>query len=103
MMAVEVATIQDLVLENNMAQKKKVPTKKSKPPKPRKIDKAAPKHIKMLLSDDKGKKLGELIATAKVFTSGSVGFYANGKMINPKSGEVYQVGCSFTLVGSKPV
>ncbi|GHT93119.1 hypothetical protein FACS1894140_6000 [Spirochaetia bacterium] len=35
-------------------------------------------------------------------SSGSVGLYASDKITNPESGERYQYGLTFTLIGSKP-
>jgi hypothetical protein len=42
-----------------------------------------------------------MVASAKEFKTGSVGFYANGKVTNPKSGARYQVGMNVILIGSK--
>ena len=44
---------------------------------------------------------GTIVASSKEFKTGSVGFYGNGKLINPKSGAKYQVGANIILVGSK--
>jgi hypothetical protein len=44
---------------------------------------------------------GDLLATSKTFATGSVGYYGNGKIVI--DGQVYQVGVTLTLVGSKPV
>jgi uncharacterized protein (DUF2147 family) len=43
-----------------------------------------------------------MIAQPKDFSSGSVGFYGSDKVTNPESGERYQCGLTFTLIGSKP-
>jgi hypothetical protein len=43
-----------------------------------------------------------MYAQAKDFSTGSVGYYASEKTTNPESGERYQCGLSFTLIGSKP-
>ena len=45
---------------------------------------------------------GDIQALPKDFSSGSKGFYANGKLVNPESGARYQVSCSIVLIGSKP-
>lgn len=45
---------------------------------------------------------GDIQAMPKDFSSGSTGFYANGKIVNPESGARYQVSCSIVLIGSKP-
>ena len=45
-----------------------------------------------------------LVATVKPFSTGSFGYYANGK-VNVKVGDrnvLCQVGCTITVVGSKP-
>jgi hypothetical protein len=44
---------------------------------------------------------GDLLATKKQFSTGSVGYYGNGKVVIDE--QVYQVGVTLTLVGSKPV
>lgn len=43
---------------------------------------------------------GSLVATKKNFATGSVGYYANGKVVI--DGQSYQVGVTLTLIGSKP-
>lgn len=65
--------------------------------KPVKTDPKAPPSLTVDLGD-----WGKLVATSKIFSSGSCGFYANGKIANPNNGELYQVGCNITLIGSKP-
>ena len=42
-----------------------------------------------------------LKAAAKEFKTGSVGFYASGKVSNPQGGSTYQVGVNIVLIGSK--
>jgi hypothetical protein len=42
-----------------------------------------------------------LVANKKVFSTGSVGYYASGKVLI--EGQVYQSSINLTLVGSKPV
>jgi hypothetical protein len=48
-----------------------------------------------------GEVWGQIMAPAKDFKTGSTGFYANGKITNPNTGEKYQVGCNIILIGSK--
>jgi len=71
-------------------------------PEPKKTDGGAPSALTMELKSADGKPWGTLVASKKTFQSGSVGFYANGKAVNPESGEKYQIGCNITLIGSKP-
>ena len=48
-----------------------------------------------------GEVWGQIMAPAKEFKTGSCGFYANGKVIDPQTGTRYQVGCNIILIGSK--
>lgn len=48
-----------------------------------------------------GEVWGQIMAPAKEFKTGSSGFYANGKIIDPQSGNRFQVGCNIILIGSK--
>lgn len=48
-----------------------------------------------------GEVWGQIMAPAKDFKTGSTGYYANGKLMDPKTGEKYQVGCNIILIGSK--
>lgn len=41
-----------------------------------------------------------LVADAKTFSTGSQGFYANGKLV--VGGKPVQAGLTFTVIGSKP-
>ena len=52
---------------------------------------------KTLVVEIEGNKM---IATDKVFSSGSTGFYATGKIVI--DGEQYQVSLPIVKVGSKP-
>lgn len=52
------------------------------------------------LSDGNGSAYGDLIANAKVFSTGSRGFYANGKLVI--GGKAYQVNVQLVEIGSKP-
>ena len=71
-------------------------------PEPAKRDSAAPRFLEVSIKDSEGKTWTSLIATAKDFSTGSVGYYCSDKITNPASGERYQCGLSFTLIGSKP-
>jgi hypothetical protein len=66
-------------------------------------DAKAPASLQVVVCDANGKEWGRLRPTAKEFSTGSVGFYVAGKVVNPDNPEArYQVGLTFTLVGSKP-
>lgn len=66
-------------------------------------DAKAPKYLKVIIQDQDGNELTTMIAVAKEFKTGSVGYYAGDKMANPNNPECrYQVGMNFTLIGSKP-
>jgi hypothetical protein len=69
---------------------------------PAKRDPNAPKFLEITIKDSDGKMWQTLFAHAKDFSTGSVGFYVSDKITNPASGERYQCGLSFTLIGSKP-
>ena len=69
---------------------------------PKKRDADAPPALKIKIESPDGALWGVIDAHAKQFSSGSVGFYANGKVENPISFERYQVGMNITLIGSKP-
>jgi len=72
-------------------------------PKPQKLDESAPEKLELIIKDPKtGKELFNESIKPKHFSSGSVGYYAGGKLTNPDSDERYQVGCNITLIGSKP-
>jgi len=66
------------------------------------VDEKAPKVLTLEFKDASGKVWGTFTAEAKVFSTGSTGFYANGKLVNPESGMKYQVSTPITLIGSKP-
>lgn len=67
-----------------------------------KRDAKAPKVIMLTITGPNGESWGEVAAAAKEFKTGSVGFYASGKIANPANPEAtYQVGCNIILVGSK--
>ena len=64
-------------------------------------DSSAPPTLTLELRGSDGEVWGSIVAASKEFKTGSVGFYGNGKIINPKSGAKYQVGANIILVGSK--
>jgi hypothetical protein len=66
-------------------------------------DEKAPAALQVIVSDANGKEWGRLYANTKDFSTGSVGFYTSGKIVNPDNPEArYQAGITFALVGSKP-
>jgi hypothetical protein len=71
-------------------------------PEPAKRDPKAPKFLEVKITDSDGKVWSTLYAHSKDFSTGSVGFFASDKIVNPESGERYQSSMSFTLIGSKP-
>lgn len=71
-------------------------------PEPAKRDPKAPRFLEITVKDCDGKVWGTIIAHAKDFSTGSTGFYCSEKTVNPESGEKYQCGLNFTLIGSKP-
>ncbi|MDR1908697.1 MAG: hypothetical protein LBQ35_02150 [Spirochaetaceae bacterium] len=71
-------------------------------PEPAKRDPKAPKFLEVIIKDSDGKVWATLYAPAKDFSTGSVGYFASEKAVNPESAERYQCSLSFTLIGSKP-
>jgi hypothetical protein len=66
-------------------------------------DNKSPASLQVVILDNEGREMGRLFATPKEFSTGSVGFYASGKIVNPQNPEArYQTGLTFTLIGSKP-
>ncbi len=63
-------------------------------------DTAAPPSLLITISCG-GEQWGQIIAEGKDFATGSVGFYANGKVVNPKTMAKYQLGANIILIGSK--
>lgn len=65
--------------------------------------------LKLVIQDDNGKVLGMVDATSrgktKPFSSGSAGYYVNGKVSLPSvlDGEqkVHQISCSMVEIGTK--
>jgi hypothetical protein len=64
-------------------------------------DAEAPKTLTLEIKTSDGAVWGTLVAEAREFKTGSVGFYAGGKVTNPKSGARYQAGANIILIGSK--
>lgn len=64
-------------------------------------DEAAPESLIIEVRSASGEAWGTVVATAKRFSTGSIGFYASGKVANPKGGARYQVGGNIILIGSK--
>jgi hypothetical protein len=64
-------------------------------------DASAPAAITLEIRGPEGDVWGTITASAKKFSTGSVGFYGSGKILNPKSSARYQVGANIILVGSK--
>lgn len=65
-------------------------------------DSKPPKFLTITIADQDGNVFDEIVAPAKVFSSGSVGFYGNGKVknkLNPIAR--YQVGINIALINSK--
>ncbi|HEY9785683.1 MAG TPA: hypothetical protein V6D17_09800 [Candidatus Obscuribacterales bacterium] len=67
----------------------------------RKVDNDAPRMLIIEFKTESGEVWGSLKAEAREFKTGSLGFYANGKIKNPKNALPYQVGTNIILVGSK--
>lgn len=66
-------------------------------------DSKAPGSLQITVTDSDGREWGRLYAVQKSFSTGSVGYYASGKVVNPVNPEArYQAGLMFTLIGSKP-
>lgn len=65
--------------------------------------------LKLVIQDDNGKVLGMVDATSrgssKPFSSGSAGYYVNGKISLPSvidgEAKTHQVSCSIVEVGTK--
>jgi len=71
-------------------------------PEPAKRDSKAPKFLEIVVKDNDGKVWSTIYAHNKDFSTGSVGYFASEKLINPESSERYQSSFTFTLIGSKP-
>jgi hypothetical protein len=65
--------------------------------------------LKLVIQDDNGKVLGMVDATSrgrdKPFSSGSAGYYVNGKIALPSvidgEGRTHQISCSMVEIGTK--
>ena len=64
-------------------------------------DSDAPATLTLEIRGSSGEVWGTIVASSKDFKTGSVGFYGNGKVLNPKCGAKYQIGANIILVGSK--
>ncbi len=65
-------------------------------------DENAPNCLTAEVRDSTGTLWGLITLDAKNFSTGSVGFYGNGKLTNPANPLArYQAGFTCTLVGSK--
>ncbi len=67
----------------------------------KKVDEDAPKSLIIEFKTAAGEVWGVLTAEHREFKTGSTGYYANGKVKNPKNGSAYQVGTNIILIGSK--
>ncbi len=67
----------------------------------KKVDSDAPPALIIGFKTAAGEVWGTLTAEGREFKTGSTGFYANGKIKNPKNGMPYQIGTNIILVGSK--
>ena len=67
----------------------------------KKVDTDAPPALIIEFKTAAGEVWGTITASEKEFKTGSTGFYANGKVKNPKNGFAYQVGTNIILIGSK--
>ncbi|MBS1990698.1 MAG: hypothetical protein JSS86_10140 [Cyanobacteria bacterium SZAS LIN-2] len=67
----------------------------------KKVDADAPPALIIEFKTPQGEVWATITAEGREFKTGSTGFYANGKIKNPKNGMPYQVGANIILVGSK--
>jgi hypothetical protein len=67
----------------------------------KKVDTDAPPTLILEFKTPEGEVWGQLRAEGREFKTGSTGFYANGKIKNPKNGFAYQIGTNIILIGSK--
>jgi hypothetical protein len=74
---------------------KEVPTPMSK-----KTDQA-PQRLVIEIRTENGEPWGTVVASAREFSTGSVGFLASGSVRNPTTGAWYQVTSNVVLIGSK--
>ena len=65
-------------------------------------DSKAPGTLQAVIMDGEGREWGKMYLSGKTFSTGSVGFYASGKVANPANPDArYQTSLMFTLIGSK--
>lgn len=64
-------------------------------------DQEAPPSLMIEIRTSDGTEWTTVVARAKEFKTGSVGFNASEKISNPKTGARYQLGINITLIGSK--
>ena len=61
--------------------------------------------LKLVIQDDNGNVLGMVDATSrgksKPFSSGSAGYYVNGKIALPSESKTHQISCSMVEIGTK--
>lgn len=69
--------------------------------KPKASSNGGPAAVLLEIRTPAGEVWGQIMAPAKDFKTGSSGFYANGKVIDPQTGNRFQVGCNIILIGSK--
>ena len=67
----------------------------------KKVDADKPPSLIIEFKSPSGEVWGVLTAESREFKTGSTGFYANGKIKNPKNGFPYQIGTNIILIGSK--
>ena len=67
----------------------------------KKRDLEAPPSLMIEIRTSSGTEWATVVAGAKEFSTGSVGFFAGEKITNPRSGARYQIGVNITLIGSK--
>jgi hypothetical protein len=67
----------------------------------KKVDTDKPPALIIEFRTAAGEVWGTLTAESRDFKTGSSGFYANGKIKNPKNGFPYQIGTNIILIGSK--
>ena len=58
--------------------------------------------VKTVAATLSGALVGVLVATEKTFSTGSDGYYATGKVVDPATGATYQASMTLVRCGSKP-
>ena len=82
-----------------MAKAKETAETKEKPAAAVPVD--GPPAVLLEVRTPSGEVWGQIMAPYKEFKTGSTGYYANGKIMDPKTGARFQVGCNIILIGSK--